>query len=66
MVKTGCRICRNVRIVLLSVALGGGGGFLALRYGAGTELSMLATFMGAIAPLMWAARRRRQGDEDGG
>ncbi len=64
MSKTGCRVCSNVRIVLLSVLLGAGSGFLALRYGASTELSMLATFVGAIAPLMWAARRRGQADAD--
>ncbi len=63
MSKTGCRVCRNVRIVLLSVLLGGGGGFLVLRYGASAELSMLVTFVGAIAPLLWTARRRRLDDE---
>lgn len=64
MSKTRCRVCRSVRIVLLSVLLGAGSGFLVLRYGASTELSMLATFLGAIAPLMWVARRSRLGDED--
>ena len=62
MSKTDCRLCRSVRTVLLSVLLGGGGGFLVLRLGGSQELSMLATFFGAIAPLMWAARRKRPDD----
>ena len=66
MSKTACRLCRKVRIVLLSVLLGGGGGFLVLRLGGTQELSMLATFMGAITPLLWVAHRKRRDDAGGG
>ena len=65
MSKTDCRVCRNVRTVLLSVLLGGGGGFLVLRLGGSQEFSMLATFCGAIAPLLWVARHQRRTNDRG-
>ena len=52
-------------MVLLSVLLGGGGGFLVLRLGGSQTLSMIATFFGAIAPVLWIARRRRLNNDGG-
>lgn len=60
MPKTGCRLCRKVRLVLACVVLGGGLGLLVDALGASSNLSMTATFLGAVAPLMWHARRERR------
>jgi hypothetical protein len=48
-----------IRTVLLSLLLGAGGGFAAMAAGGSQDLSMIATFCGAIAPLMWFNRHRR-------
>lgn len=56
---TKCRRCRLIRTVLLSLLLGGGGGFAVLAAGGSQDLSMIATFCGAIVPLMWFNRHRR-------
>lgn len=54
-----CRLCRNVRLVLLSVVLGGVAGFAVIRGGGSTDLSMVATFFGALVPVVWHVRRHR-------
>jgi len=56
-----CPRCRLIRTVLLSVLLGGGAGFGVLAYGASSDVSMTATFVGAILPLLWLARQNRAG-----
>ncbi|MDJ0738093.1 MAG: hypothetical protein QNJ91_00130 [Gammaproteobacteria bacterium] len=61
MSRTGCRICRTIRLVVLSVMLGAASGFSVLALGGTRELSMAATFGGAIVPLLWHARRSRRG-----
>lgn len=55
-----CPICERLRLVAAVIVLGAGSGFAALWLGASTDVSMLATFVGAIAPLMWSIRRRSQ------
>lgn len=55
----GCAICRKVRLVVMCVLLGGGGGLAVAAAGGSQTWSMLATFVGAIVPLMWWARRNR-------
>ena len=47
------------RTVLAAALLGLGGGFGAHALGAGSEASMLATFAGAILPVLWYQRRSR-------
>jgi hypothetical protein len=42
--------------VLLSALLGGGGGFAVLVLGGSQDLSMIITFCGAIAPVLWLNR----------
>ena len=59
MSKPVCKKCLFVRAVVLAALLGGGGGYLVSYLGAGKQLSMLATFAGAIVPLMWYARKTR-------
>ena len=56
-----CRRCRKIRLVLLAALLGGGAGWLAIMLGAGRELSMFATFIGAMLPVMWNARMQATG-----
>lgn len=63
MTRTGCRRCRHIRLVLLMILLGAGGGFAVLRFGGSRELSMLATFFGALLPLAGWLRKNR--DRDG-
>jgi disulfide bond formation protein DsbB len=57
-----CALCRNIRLLLVSVILGGGAGLLADALGAGAHLSMATTFFGAIVPVVWQARRQRRHD----
>jgi hypothetical protein len=45
--------------MLLSLLLGGGGGFAVLVAGGSQDLSMIVTFCGAIGPLMWFNRHGR-------
>lgn len=54
-----CTFCRNLVTVLICGLLGAGSGFLAVLLGGSSETSMLATFLGAILPLMWRVRRDR-------
>jgi len=53
---TRCARCRLIRTVLLSALLGGGGGFAVLVLGGSQDLSMIITFCGAIAPVLWMNR----------
>jgi hypothetical protein len=53
-------------MLLLSVSLGGFAGFAANAFGGSTNLSMAATFFGAIVPLLWQARRNRTRRGDSG
>jgi hypothetical protein len=46
-------------MVLLILVLGRVDGFVVLAAGGSQESSMMATFFGAIAPLMWLARKNR-------
>jgi hypothetical protein len=62
----GCRFCVMVRLVVAVVVLGAGSGFLAIWLGASTDLSMLATFFGALAPILIYVRRQRPDDPQGG
>lgn len=59
MAEEGCSRCRIIRMVLLSLGLGGGAGFATLGYGGSSSLSMLATFFAALVPLLWHARHNR-------
>ena len=59
-----CPLCRAIRTILLSFLLGGAAGFAALKLGGSQNDSMLATFFGAIAPLLWLARKNRIRRED--
>lgn len=54
-----CRTCRIIRTALLSLLLGAGAGFGVLTAGGSAEQSMLATFAGAIGPVLWLARKSR-------
>lgn len=57
--ESGCELCRKARVVALSLLLGSVAGLGADAAGASQTWSMLATFAGAIAPLLWWARRNR-------
>lgn len=59
MSETICPRCRLIRTVLLAVVLGGGAGFGVSAYGGSPELSMAATFFGAMIPVLWLARQDR-------
>lgn len=59
-----CPRCRVIRAVLLSLLIGGGAGFAVIAYGGSANLSMLATFFGALAPWLWYARKNRLRRED--
>ena len=61
-----CTVCRHIRVLLLALLLGVGGGFAALWLGGSREISMLATFAGGFAPLLWSARQNRISDRDAG
>lgn len=56
---SACAPCRVLRMVLLIIVLSGVAGFVVLAAGGSQESSMMATFFGAIAPLMWLARKNR-------
>jgi hypothetical protein len=56
---TKCTRCRLIRTVLLSALLGAGAGFAVLALGGSQDLSMVATFCGAVAPVLWSNRRDR-------
>lgn len=62
----GCPLCRRIRLVLFCLLLGGGAGFAVLRYGGSNDLSMAATFVGALIPLLWQAWKNRGADRDAG
>jgi disulfide bond formation protein DsbB len=57
-----CALCRNIRLLLVSVILGSGAGLLADALGAATHLSMATTFFAAMVPILWQARRQRRRD----
>ncbi len=57
----GCGFCRSVRLLILCAITGLAAAWLARRAGLNGNPLMLATFSGAILPLMIAARRRRIG-----
>ena len=44
---------------MLSALLGGAAGYLVLDVSGSVDLSMTATFMGAIAPILWHVRQNR-------
>jgi hypothetical protein len=54
-----CSACRIIRTLLLAVVLGGGAGYWVLDTGGSADLSMAATFLGAIAPILWHVRKDR-------
>ena len=54
-----CSICRIIRTALLSVLLGAAAGYFVLDVSGSVDLSMTATFMGAIVPILWHARQNR-------
>lgn len=56
----GCRLCLMVRTVLLSVVLGGGGGYWATQQFGPGSLSMTVTFFGALLPVLWYLRDKRR------
>ena len=57
--RKDCTLCAKIAIVLLCAVLGAAAGFAAVAAGASSEMSMAATFLGAMVPLMWQARRSR-------
>ena len=60
MSKTTCRRCLWIRALILAMLLGAAAGWLSIHYGAGRQLSMLATFVAAVLPLLWYARSTRK------
>lgn len=63
MSRKTCRRCLLIRAVVVAVILGGGAGYWAAISGAGSEVSMLVTFFGALLPVMWFMRKKRESDE---
>ena len=59
-----CPRCRSLRAAVLAVVLGAGAGYAVLAYGGSREWSMLATFFGAVLPVMWWARKGRDDAND--
>lgn len=53
-----CRLCLLLRTVLLSLILGGGGGYWAAQQFGPGDLSMIVTFFGALLPILWYVRER--------
>lgn len=49
-----------LRTVLLSLVLGGGGGYWAAQQFGPGSLSMTVTFFGALLPILWYVRERRR------
>jgi hypothetical protein len=47
------------RTVILAIILGGGAGYLVTRWVGTGNLSMLATFFGALLPVMWYVRDKK-------
>ena len=56
---SSCRVCLLVRTVFLAAVLGGGGGYMVAQAVGPGSLSMLATFFGALLPVMWYVRDRK-------
>jgi hypothetical protein len=52
--------------VLLVVLLGAGAGFAVIALGGSSEWSMTATFLAALAPILWRARQNRSRGKDFG
>ncbi len=57
--RKSCALCRVLRVMVLSIVLGGSAGIAVLYAGGSQTLSMLATFFAALGPVMWWARRNR-------
>lgn len=57
---TNCRVCLLARTVLLAIAMGGGGGYLVAKSVGPGNLSMLATFFGALLPVLWYVRDKKR------
>ncbi len=49
---------------MLCIVLGGTAGYVVMLFGGSQDASMLATFFGAILPLLWQARRNRVRSDD--
>ncbi len=56
---TQCRVCLLIRTVLLAIVLGGGAGWLVAQSLGPGNLSMIATFFGALLPVLWYVRDTR-------
>jgi len=56
----GCKRCLKLRTALLAMICGAGAGALAIGWGAGSQVSMTATFFGAIVPVLWYSRKTRK------
>lgn len=54
-----CRLCLMLRTVLLSLMLGGGGGYWAVRQFGPGAVSMTVTFLGALLPVLWYVRDKK-------
>jgi len=52
-----------IRAFVAAVVLGGGAGYWTAVSGAGMKVSMLVTFFGALLPVMWYAKKKRELDE---
>jgi hypothetical protein len=59
MSRRPCPFCRLARTGLLSLALGAAAGYAAARSAVGADAGMLATFVAALLPWLWWARRQR-------
>lgn len=57
--NTSCGACLVARTVILAIILGGGAGYLVTRWVGTGNLSMLATFFGALLPVMWYVRDKK-------
>jgi len=58
MSKQPCRKCQLIRVVVFAIVLGGGAGYWAAISGLGMQVSMVVTFIGAMIPVMWFAKRK--------
>lgn len=55
-----CRLCLLVRTVILAIVLGAGAGYLVVQSVGPGNLSMLATFFGALLPVLWYVRDKNR------
>lgn len=54
--KQQCLFCVALRLLVVAILCGAAAGYLTLRLGLDQELSMAATFIAALLPLMWLGR----------